>query len=140
MLPAPRRRRAAWGAAVALLLLTASAAGAHWLPPEEIVAGLAQNPLLRDHIGVVEVHRDPRLPRLLIIKVARGRWDAVPEATRIRLAEEWQETWRHNVAEGIVAIVDAATDAGVVNYDGFGHPRLVQRPAVTPSFGSPPAP
>jgi hypothetical protein len=102
--------------------------------PEDIVAGLASDPQLRERLGVVAVHIEPQLPRLLIIKVDRARWEAAAPETRIKLAEEWLETWRHNVPEGIVAVLDAATEQSVVNFDGFGHARLrAVAPALTPS-------
>ena len=64
----------------------------------------------------------------------RDHWDAASAAARIELAEEWLETWRHNVPEGIRAILDAATEQSVVNFDGLGHARLrAVAPGLTPS-------
>lgn len=105
--------------------------------PEDIVAGLANDPQLQQQVGVVAVERIPALPRLLVIKVRRAQWESVSAETRTKLAEEWLETWRHNVAEGIVAVLDAATEQSVVNFDGLGHARLVgdgtaATPRVTP--------
>ncbi len=109
-------------------------AHAHWMRPEDIVAGLAGDAQLRERLGVVAVHIEPQLPRLLIIKVDRARWEAAPAQTRTKLAEEWLETWRHNVPAGIVAVLDAATEQSVVNFDGWGHARLrAVTPALTPS-------
>lgn len=119
---------------VASLLLWSAAAAAHWLQPEEIVAGLAHDAQLRASVGVLDVYRDPKLPRLLVIKVQRDRWEAAPTTMRIQLAEEWLATWRHNVPEGIVAVLDAGTAQSVVHFDTLGHARLrAVAPAVTPS-------
>ena len=119
--------------ALALLAVSAGMASAHWLRPEEIVADLANDPQLRQRVGVTGVHNDPKLPRLLIVNVRRGVWQSVPETERVRLAEEWLDTWRHNVPEGIVAVLDAATQQSLVNFDGLGHARLPQlAPAATP--------
>lgn len=112
-------------------------AHAHWMRPDEIVAGLAADTQLRERFGVVAVHIEPQLPRLLVIKVDRTRWEAASPDTRTKLAEEWLETWRHNVPEGIVAVLDAATEQSVVNFDGFGHARLR---AVVPALTPPPQP
>jgi len=130
-LRAPWRCRPLWGV-VLLAVVGPAAAHAHWMRPEEIVAGLASDAQLRERLGVVAVQIEPRLPRLLIIKVDRTRWEAAPAETRTKLAEEWLETWRHNVPEGIVAVLDATTEQSVVNFDGLGHARL-RALAPTPS-------
>ena len=117
------RCRPLWGA-VLLAVVGTAGAHAHWMRPEDIVAGLANDAQLHDRLGVVAVHIEPQLPRLLIIKVDRARWDTVSPEARTTLAEEWLETWRHNVPEGIVAVLDAATEQSVVNFDGLGHARL----------------
>jgi hypothetical protein len=111
------------------LAIATAMASAHWLAPDEIVSGLANDPHLRDRIGVTGVRIDRKLPRLLIISVQRERWEQVPNADRIKLAEEWLATWRHSVPEGVVAVLDAATEQTLVNYDAFGQARL-KPPAV----------
>ena len=132
-LQAPRRRWPLWGAALVVLAGTTSTY-AHWMRPEDIVAGLASDTQLRQRLGVIAVYIEPQLPRLLIIKVDRTRWEAASAETRTKLAEEWLETWRHNVPEGIVAVLDAATEQSVVNFDGLGHARLrALAPMLTPS-------
>ncbi len=118
-----QRWQALW-AAVLLTVVGAGVAAAHWMRPEDIIAGLASDPQLRDRVGVVAVERQPGLPRLLVIKVRYDRWQTVPAAERRQLAAEWFETWRHNVPEGIVAVLDASTDQSVVNFDGLGHAQL----------------
>ena len=102
------------------------AAAAHSLKPEQIVHGLASDPALRDSAGVVRVRQDPKLPRLLLIEVTRSRWETVAAADRTRVAEEWWETWRHNVPSGVVAVLDTATQRSLVNYDAQGRARLVE--------------
>jgi len=98
--------------------------------PEEIVAGLATDAQLREHVGVVSVEQQSGLPRLLVIKVRRDRWQSLSYAQRKQLAEEWWATWRHNVPEGIVAVLDVASEQSVLNFDGVGHARLVPDTAV----------
>lgn len=129
-----RRRQAALGAAVPALLavlslLAAAPVGAHWVSPAEIVAGLNQNPALKQATGVVEARRDPALPRLLLIRVDRRVWDTVPLEKRLALAQDWHDTWRHNVDEGIIAILDAKTDDSLVQFDAAGRARPGRAPA-----------
>ena len=120
-------------ALVFLCVLPSPAARAHWISPDEIIAGFRQNKVLQQQIGIAEAYRDPGLPRLLIIKVHRDRWESVPAAERIKLAEDWLETWHHNVDQGILGILDAATSESVVNFDADGNARLVERPRKTPT-------
>lgn len=124
--PAQRRLRAALGAA-AVTLLAAAPAAAHWLEPEEIIAGLSQNQGLRQKAGLVSVRADPALPRLLVIRVNADQWQSLPAEQRLSLAQQWQDDWSHNVEAGIVAILDAKTDAPLVNYDATGTARLERR-------------
>ena len=134
----PYTHRAALLAAALLVALAATTpAIAHWIKPEEIIAGL-QNPLLENAVGIAEAHRDPNLPRLLIIAIHSQRWEQVPEADRIKMAADWYQTWRHNVPEGIVAVVDADTHNSLIHYDGYGnatirYPRRKPTPAPTPA-------
>ena len=120
---ARRRFAAALGAAL-LLTFTHGTVHAHWLKPEEIIAGLNQDEVLRDHLGLVKAYTEPKLPRLLVIKVRRDVWDKVAAEKRLAMAQLWYETWRHNVDEGIVAIVDAATEKSLVHFDPNGVPQL----------------
>lgn len=120
---APSHRRLQW--AVFLYLIGPAIAVAHWTRPEDIVVGLATDAQLRDRVGVVSVEQQAELPRLLVIKVRRDRWQSLTPAQRKQLAEEWWENWRHNVPEGIVAVLDASSEQSVVNFDGVGQARLV---------------
>ncbi|GIW41133.1 MAG: hypothetical protein KatS3mg076_1710 [Candidatus Binatia bacterium] len=116
------------------VLCAGGAASAHWLTPDEILAGLRQNPVLRDRYGVVRVEVDPKLERLLVLRVDVEKWTSVPREERLRVASEWWDTWRHNVPSGIVAVVDARTEQVLVNYDASGRPRLRDpTPRPTPS-------
>jgi len=128
---AQRRLRAALGAALLstlLLTLLPAAARGHWVKPEEIIAGLNQDPVLRDRLGVVQAYADPKLPRLLVIKVQRDIWEKVAAEKRLGLSQLWYETWHHNVDQGIVAVLDAKTDKSLVHYDANGLPQLVSDP------------
>ena len=121
---AQRRRGAALGAAFLLLFVLPVAARGHWLKPEEILAGLRQNPRLRDSVGLVDARVDPALPRLLVIKVKRDTWVQIPPDKRLALAQDWYDTWRHNVDAGIVAVLDAANDKSLIHFDGVGRAQL----------------
>jgi hypothetical protein len=48
----------------------------------------------------------------------------VPEEQRIKAAEQWHHLWRDSTPGGIVAILDAASDAPLVNFDAEGHATL----------------
>lgn len=123
---AQRRLTAALGAAAVALLLSAATTAAHWLKPEEIVAGLSQNQGLRENAGLVSVRIDPDLPRMLVIRMNAAKWQALPAEQRVALAQQWHDDWRHNVEQGIVAILDADTGKPLVNYDAAGKARLVR--------------
>ena len=113
-----------------LCVLCGGISFAHWTRPEDIVAGITQDAQLRDKVGVFDAYRDKRL---LVIQVLRARWDALPDAGRLKLAQDWRDTWRHNVPGGIIAILDATNDENLVHYDGNGHPHLIAAPAPTPA-------
>lgn len=120
------RRRPRWVApgAVALLAgLALGAAEAHWIKPEDIVAGLNANQELKAKAGLLEARRDPKLPRLLLIEVDGAKWRALPPEQQRFLAGQWAEDWRHNVAEGIVGIVDRETQKSLVDFDATGKPK-----------------
>ena len=127
-------RLAVWCGALALV--AGAPAAAHWLKPDQIVRGLANDPNLREAAGVVRVRQEPKLPRLLLIEVNRTRWETVAAADRTRVAEEWWATWRHNVPSGVVAVLDAASQHSLVNFDAEGRARLV----AAPTAGVPAAP
>jgi hypothetical protein len=103
-------------------MLAAAAAPAHWVQPADVVARL-QSPELRSRFGIVSVEPNPKLPRLVLIRVG-PKWHEVPVAQRIGAAEQWQHLWRDSTPGGVVAILEAASDAPLVNFDAEGHATL----------------
>lgn len=97
-------------------------ASAHTVPPEAIVAQLSSDPARRE-AGVESAARDPRLPRLLVVRVG-PRWHELAEDRRRTLARSWWTAWRHAAPQGIVAVLDAATDRSVVHFGRDGTARL----------------
>ncbi len=95
------------------------AARAHTVAPEEVVAKIASPPV-REAYGILTVERAPEVPRLLVVRVGR-KWNELPVTMRQDAATEWQALWRHAVAQGIVAVLDANTGAPVINFDAQGH-------------------
>ena len=96
----------------------AGPAAAHWLPPEAVVARLNSEPVRR-RWGVERAERDAKAPRLLIVRVGK-RWYELPAAIRKAEAGEWLGDWRHNVPQGVVAVLDAASDQPVVQFGPGG--------------------
>lgn len=121
--------------AAAVILGLARAAGAHWVPPEAIVAQLNGEGGRR--AGVERAVRDEHAPRLLVIRVG-ARWYARTVEARRRQAESWLEHWRRNVPQGMVAVLDARTDLPVVRIRRGTVLGVV--PAAPPAPGAPPAP
>jgi hypothetical protein len=111
-----RGRRTA--GALALVVGLAASAAAHWEPPEAIVAELNAD-ATRARLGIERAERDANVPRLLVIRVG-ARWYALPEMVRRALAEDWHERWKHNVPQGVVSIVDAASDLPAVRFGPGG--------------------
>ncbi len=107
---------------VLLLGLPARQAPGHWISPEEIVARLQADPQLRQVVGVRSVRRQGRI---LLIAVDPEAWRKVPRLDRLKLANEWQQLWSHNVHEGIVAILSANDERPLVNYNARGEARLL---------------
>jgi len=103
---------------LAMLVGLSRAASAHWLTPEAIVAEL-NSPRAREVLGVEGAVRDEKAPRLLVIRVGEG-WYRLPSAARRTQAKDWLSTWRHSVAEGVVAILDARTQKPVVHFGPGG--------------------
>ncbi len=97
-------------------------ADAHTVPPEAIVGRLSSD-AARHAAGVESVVRDPRLPRLLLVRVG-PRWEELPLARREALARSWWTAWRHAVPQGVVAVLDAATDRSVVTFARDGAARV----------------
>lgn len=78
---------------------------------------------------MVHAYRDSNLKRLLMITVDGKRWNASPAERRVQAAEQWLQLWRHNVAEGIVAVVDSQTQRALVHFDPSGHARVTDSAA-----------
>lgn len=114
------RRRRLWAAVV--LLATAARAGAHWLTPETIVAEIAGQRAL----GVERAERDPHNARVLLVHVG-PRWQTLPAETRAERAQAWRAAWRHSVAQGVVAVVDAR-GAAVLHFNIDGTADVGARP------------
>ncbi len=110
------------GVSLASLVTLAAPATAHWVRPEEVVALLRQ-PELGRRCGVVGVERSEALPRLLLVRVD-ARFRALPAARQVELAEEWWHLWRSASPSGVLAIVDAETDASLVSFGPDGRARL----------------
>jgi hypothetical protein len=105
------------GAVLVLLLAAPGPARAHWIAPEAIVAQL-QGPPGRA-LGVERAARDDKVPRLLVIRVGEA-WYRIPAEKRREQAAAWLALWRHNVGQGIVAVLDARTDQPAVRFGPGG--------------------
>lgn len=110
-------------------------ARAHWVQPEQVIAQL-RVPALRQAFGITEVTRHPDLPRMLVIRVG-PRWTEVAAPQRRAAAERWRHLWRHSVPQGILAILDAATDRSLINFDAEGRAMLRGAPAGVPHGRAP---
>jgi hypothetical protein len=102
---------------VALPLALVRAAAGHWTPPDTIVAEL--NGDAGRKVGVERAERDPKVPRLLLVRVGE-RWYALPPAARKAQAADWLARWRESVQQGIVAVLDARTATPVVDFGARG--------------------
>jgi hypothetical protein len=107
--------------AAAVALLAGAPAGAHWVAPEDVIAQITE-PASRARLDVLAAERDPRLPRLLVVRVGE-RWSALGAALRRETAESWRERWRHVVAGGVVAVTDAEGHS-LVSFDAAGRAQL----------------
>ena len=127
-------QRAGFGARLALALTLALTHGvftpqpscSHRLTPEQVMARVRATDMSA-HFYVAEVERSAALPRMLVVRVGPGWWDA-EASLRTQVAEKWLHMWESAVTGGIVAVVDDR-DRAVVNYDGNGRARLEPRPA-----------
>jgi hypothetical protein len=113
--------RSALALAATLALCAGPPARAHSVTPEEVVAELAA-PGARTSLDVLSAATDARLPRLLVVRVG-PRWRALDPALRRETAEAWRELWRRAVANGVLAITDAA-GRSVVSFDAAGRAQL----------------
>jgi hypothetical protein len=105
-------------AAIGLSLVFGTPAAGHWVGADDIVAQL-NSEQSRSALGVEEARRDERTPRLLVVRVGE-RWYALPRAERKIRAAAWWDLWHHNVAGGIIAILDARTEKPVVQFGSRG--------------------
>lgn len=95
------------------LLLAAAVAGAHTASPETVIAEAAKAK------GVTRAARDETNPRVLVIRVGE-EWFQLPEETRREQASRWRDEWRDSVEQGVVAVLDARTEAPVVRFGAGG--------------------
>lgn len=102
--------------------LLPSAADAHHRSPREVVEAL-NTPALREQTGIESVAPDPRMPRLLVIRV-KPAWFQKSAADRLRLAAAWRRLWREAAPGGVLSVVDSAGGEAVVNFDARGRPLL----------------
>ena len=102
-------------------LAAGTPAAGHWVEPEEVVARLA-DPANRAAFGVLGAERDPRLSRLLVVRVG-ARWQALDPALRKEAAEEWHHLWRDATHAGVLAITDAE-GRSLVSFDAHGRAQL----------------
>ena len=82
----------------------------------------------KESLGVVSAATDPKLERLLIVKVS-ARWQDTDAKLRREAAERWYHLWRSAVTNGVVAVIDEATADSLVGYDGAGNATLRRLPA-----------
>lgn len=102
-------------AIVFLALAVAGAAAAHSPTPASLLESL-NAPAARAALGVERAEQDRINPRILIVRVG-GRWFDLDGADRLLQARIWRDDWRRAVPRGVVAVLDARSDAPVV---GFG--------------------
>jgi hypothetical protein len=104
--------------AAALVLLVCASAWAHTPAPEDVVATIAE-PAARVAAGVERAERDMRNPRVLLVRVGPD-WFARPRDARAAAAAEWRDAWRRAVPDGVVAVLDGASDRAVVRWGRGG--------------------
>jgi hypothetical protein len=113
-----------------LLGLAAAPILAHRVPPEAIVSELNASRSRADW-GVERAERDPKAPRLLVIRVGE-RWYTRTAAARRARAAAWHDAWRHAVPQGVVSILDARSDTPVVHFGRGGVVSSVHDRGVAP--------
>jgi hypothetical protein len=105
----------------ALWLAAGTPAAAHWVEPEDVVARLAA-PENRTAFDVLGAAQDPRLSRLLVVRVG-PRWQTLDPALRRETAEAWSQLWRDAIRAGVLAITDAQ-GRSLVSFDVHGRAQL----------------
>jgi hypothetical protein len=101
-----------------VLALVAGSAWAHTPSADDLIASLTA-PAARVAAGVERVDRDSRNTRVLVVRVGPA-WFTLPSQVRAEAAAEWYATWRRAVPQGIVAVLDGATDRVVVHFGRAG--------------------
>ena len=100
---------------IALALAFAGHARAHAPTPASMLGAL-NAPEARTALGIERAERDQKNPRVLVVRVG-PRWFALAGADRVLQARCWHDDWRRAVPQGVVAVLDTASDAPVI---GFG--------------------
>jgi hypothetical protein len=104
--------------AVVLALGLARPAPAHSPTPASMLDAL-NAPEARTALGVQRAEQDAKNPRVLVVRVD-PRWFELDRAERLLQARIWRDDWRHAVAQGVVAVLDARTDLPVIGYGPGG--------------------
>jgi hypothetical protein len=78
---------------------------------------------VKESLGVVSANTDPKLERLLIIRVS-DRWQDADVSLRREVAKQWHHLWQSAVPNGVVAVVDDVGGDSLVGYDPEGNASL----------------
>jgi hypothetical protein len=100
--------------ALTLVLGIAGSAIAH-APTVESILGALNAPKARAAFGVTHAERDRANPRVLVVRVGAPWFDLAGEE-RLLQARIWREDWRRAVPQGVVAVLDARSDAPVIGF------------------------
>lgn len=119
-----RFRLALISAAVLAGLVTT--AHAHSLSAAQVMARLRAADMV-EAFDVVSVERKADLERLLLVRVGPG-WQRADPALRREVAQKWLHMWKAATANGIVAVLDADSEASLVGFDAQGRATLKVRP------------
>ena len=111
-------RRIAVAAGLVLVATVAVRGVARWLPAAAVLAQM-NGDHERRLWGIERAERDPAASRRLVVRVA-GHWWDVPAPARAVAARRWRDEWRQAVADGEVAVVDAASGRAVVEFGPDG--------------------
>lgn len=100
----------------------ASTSHAHPLGADQVIARLLA-PDMAKAFDVVSVERSADLDRLLVVRVGPGWQRAEPELRR-EASQKWLHMWKAATRNGIVAVLDADSEASLVGFDGNGEATL----------------
>ena len=95
---------------------------AHALSVDQVIAQL-RAPDMVEAFDVVSVDRSADLDRLLLVRVGPG-WQRADPALRREASQKWLHMWRAATRNGIVAVVDAASEVSLVGFDADGRATL----------------